>query len=159
ETTRNGQAGVVRAGVVKKLEGAKEHPVNQGGLCVRGQAAIQVTYHPDRITQPLKRTGNRGDATFELITWDAAIGELTGKLNELATAGDQKSLAFVTHGHRSQRAALVEQFLAKFGAPAPVVADLFADDVLRHANEMSFGQAQLPTFDLKNARFVLSFGA
>ena len=56
ETTRDGQPGVVRMGVAKKLEGNAAHPVNQGGLCARGQAAIQVTYHPDRITQPLKRT-------------------------------------------------------------------------------------------------------
>src|SRR3954466_16262940 len=54
ETTREGQQGVVRMGVAKKLEGIRTHPVSQGGLCPRGQASIQVTYHPDRITQPLK---------------------------------------------------------------------------------------------------------
>lgn len=159
ETTRNGQAGVVRAGVAKKLEGATAHPVNQGGLCVRGQAAVQVTYHPDRITQPLKRRGARGEGAFDLITWDQAIAELVAKLDELVAAGDQKSLAFLATGHRSQRQALAEQFLARFGAPAPVVVDPFGDRVLRRANEMSFGQAQLPTFDLRNARFVISFGA
>ena len=37
--------------------------------------------------------------------------------------------------------------------------DLFGDDVLRRANALSFGREQLPTFDLANARFVLSFGA
>ena len=57
ETTRNGQAGVVRMGLAKKLEGNPTHPINQGGLCARGQAAIQITYHPDRLTQPLKRIG------------------------------------------------------------------------------------------------------
>ena len=60
EVVRNGQAGVVKKGLAKKLEGNPEHPVSQGKLCVRGQAAIQVTYHPDRIQQPLRRTGNRG---------------------------------------------------------------------------------------------------
>ena len=57
DVVRNGQAGVVRILAAKKLEGSPAHPVNQGGLCARGQAAIQVTYHPDRITQPLKRSG------------------------------------------------------------------------------------------------------
>ncbi len=159
ETTRNGQAGVVRASVAKHLEGTVAHPVNQGGLCVRGQSAIQVTYHPDRIVQPLKRSGARGEGKFDLITWDQAIGELVATLDTLATAGDQQSLAVLTSGRRSQRRALTEQFLTKFGAPAPVVADPFSDDVLRRANGLSFGQAQLPTFDLRNARFVISFGA
>src|SRR5438105_3954165 len=45
EVTRNGQRGVTKMGVAKKLEGNPAHPVNQGGLCPRGQAAIQMTYH------------------------------------------------------------------------------------------------------------------
>jgi anaerobic selenocysteine-containing dehydrogenase len=159
ETTKNNQAGVVRAGVAKKLEGSVAHPINQGGLCPRGQAAIQITYHPDRITQPLKRIGNRGDGTFELITWDQAIGELVAKLDSVATSGDRRSLAFLTSGRRSHRQALIEQFLTTFGAPAAVAFELFGDDVLRRANRLSFGYEQLPTFDLKNSRFVVSFGA
>ena len=31
--------------------------------------------------------------------------------------------------------------------------------MLRRANAISFGREQLPTFDLANARYVLSFGA
>jgi anaerobic selenocysteine-containing dehydrogenase len=159
ETTKEGQRGIMRAAVAKKLEGAPAHPVNEGGLCVRGQSAIQITYHPDRIVQPLKRSGARGEGKFDLITWDQAIGELVTKLDALAAAGDQKSVAAITNGRRSQRQAVTEQFLSKYGAPAPVIADIFGDDVLRRANAMSFGQAQLPTFDLKNSRFVIGFGA
>jgi anaerobic selenocysteine-containing dehydrogenase len=157
ESTRDGQQGVVRMGVAKKLEGNAAYPVNQGGLCARGQASIQLTYHPDRITQPLKRTGTRGDGRFEMITWDQAIADLVAKLDALD--GDQKSLAFITGGHTSHRQVLIDWFLSKFGAPGAVAFQLFGDDVLRHANAMSFGAAQLPTFDLKNARFVLGFGA
>jgi anaerobic selenocysteine-containing dehydrogenase len=157
ETTRNGQRGVVRAGVAKKLEGLPAHPVNQGALCARGQAAIQLTYHPDRIAQPLKRSGSRGEGKFEPIAWDAAIAELVGKLDALD--GSRSSLAILTGTRRSHRARLFEQFAAKFGAPPPIAYDFFADDVLRRANLLSFGREQLPTFDLANARFAISFGA
>ena len=64
ETTRNGQAGVVKMGVAKKLEGNAKDPISQGGLCARGQASIQITYHPDRLTHPMKRTGARGAGTL-----------------------------------------------------------------------------------------------
>ena len=73
DVVRDGQAGIVQILAAKKLEGNPEHPVNRGGLCARGQAGLQVTYHPDRITQPLKRTGNRGDGTYEAIAWEAAM--------------------------------------------------------------------------------------
>jgi anaerobic selenocysteine-containing dehydrogenase len=159
DTTRDGQQGVVRAGVAKKLEGYKTHPTSRGGLCARGQAAIQITYHPDRIVQPLKRSGNRGDGRFDLITWDQAIGELVSRLDALAGAGNAAALAIVTGAPAGPRRDLFEQFASKFGAPQPVVYELFSDDLLRRANQLSFGFFQLPTFDLANANYVLGFGA
>jgi anaerobic selenocysteine-containing dehydrogenase len=159
DTARMGQTGVIRMNVAKKLEGNSAHPNNRGGLCARGQAAIQVTYHPDRITQPLKRKGNRGAGSYDAITWEAAIAELTGKLDALAGAGNQKALAALVRPGNSRRRALVDQFLARFGAPAPVAYELFGDEVLRQANARSFGVAQLPTIDLGRTQYAISFGA
>ena len=41
EVIRNGQPGLMKMGLAKKLEGNPAHPINHGKLCVRGQAAIQ----------------------------------------------------------------------------------------------------------------------
>src|ERR1700742_3657768 len=73
EVIRNGQTGLLKMGLAKKLEGNPAHPINQGKLCARGQAAIQVTYHPDRLTKPMKRSGDRGSGEFTEISWDDAI--------------------------------------------------------------------------------------
>ena len=159
EVFRNGQAGVIRMGLAKKLEGNPEDPISQGKLCARGQAAIQVTYHPDRLDKPRKRSGERGSGQYVDISWDEAIKELTGQLDALAAANDQKSLAFLTKPRRGRRLELIAQLLQRFGAPAPVTFELFSDEVLRRANAISFGSHQLPTFDLENARYVISFGA
>ncbi len=159
DVVRNGQAGVVQIYAAKKLEGNAAHPVNQGALCARGQAAIQVTYHPDRITQPLKRTGNRGTGEYEPIAWDAAIAELVERLDGVSGEGGPRAIAFLGRSRTGHRAALVDRVLAGLGAPAAMAADLFGDEVLRRANGLSFGRAQLPTVDLANARYVLSFGA
>ena len=155
DVVRNGKAGVVQILAAKKLEGHPEHPVNRGGLCARGQAAIQVTYHPDRITQPLKRKGNRGDGNYEAITWDAAIAEVVAKLNELAASGKSGSLAFFGRSGSSHRHALIAEFLSRFGAPAAISYELFGDEVLRRVG----GTSQLPTFDLAHSRYVLNFGS
>jgi anaerobic selenocysteine-containing dehydrogenase len=159
EVVRDGQAGRVRIYAAKKLEGSAAHPVNQGGLCPRGQAAIQVTYHPDRITQPLKRAGERGDGRYEAMPWDDAIAEVVSRLDALDGAASRHRLAFLTRPTYSHRTVLIEQFLARYGAPKPVTYELFDNGVLRRANALSFGREQLPTFDLPNARYVLGFGA
>ena len=158
DVVRGGQAGIVQILAAKKLEGNPLHPVNRGALCARGQAAIQVTYHPDRITQPLKRDGDRGSGRYAAISWDDAIKELVSRLDGLANAGTQKQLACLTSS-RGHRAALLDMFLSRFGAPGAVNYDLFGDEVLRRANALSFGRDQLPTYDFANARHVIAFGA
>jgi len=156
ETMRNGQAGVVAIKAAKKLEGQPTHPINQGALCARGQAAIQLTYHPDRVTQPMKRGGPRGAADFKPVSWDEAIAELAGKLDGLS---DRKALAYITRPRRSRRLEVATEFLTRFGAPAPIGFELFGNEVLRKANAASFGREQLPTYDLSAAMFVVGFGA
>jgi menaquinone reductase, molybdopterin-binding-like subunit len=159
DIVREGQAGIVRVSAAKKLEGASDHPINRGGLCARGQAAIQITYHPDRITRPLKRSGERGDGRYEAISWDDAIGEVVSRLNTLQAETAPRSLWFLARHGGSHRDALIRLFLTRFGAPDAVTYELFGNDVLRRANALSFGREQLPTFDLANSRHVISFGA
>ena len=48
-----------REGRVIKIEGNPLHPINKGKLCMRGQAALQGIYNPDRLkTAMLKENGN-----------------------------------------------------------------------------------------------------
>jgi anaerobic selenocysteine-containing dehydrogenase len=159
EVFRNGQAGVIRMGLVKKLEGNPDDPISQGKLCARGQAAVQVTYHPDRLDKPRKRSGERGSGQFVDITWDDAIKEVAAQLDGLTAANEPASFAFLTRPRRGRRLELIAQLLRAYGAPPPIAYELFSDDVLRRANAMSFGSHQLPTFDLENARYVIVFGA
>src|SRR5262245_48950516 len=159
DTVRGGQHGVVAMAVAKKIEGDAKHAISRGGLCARGQASIQVTYHPDRLRQPMKRSGPRGAGTFSEIGWDEAINQLVARLDELAANGGQKSLALVTRARSGRRFELFAEFARRFGSPSPIGFEPFGNDVLRRANALSFGHAQLPSFDLVNARFVIAFGA
>lgn len=159
EVFRNGQPGVTRMGLARKLEGDPAHAVSQGRLCARGQAALQVTYHPDRITTPLRRTGERGNGAFQEVSWDEALGELVSRIDELVGKGQASAIAFLGRPRRGQRQALVGEFLRALGAPAPVSFALFDDGVARHANELSFGRYQLPTLDLARTRYLINFGA
>lgn len=158
EVMRNGTPGVVRAALVKKLEGDPAHAVSQGRLCVRGQAAVQVTYHPDRIVAPMKRTGDRGAGQFAEISWDEAIGTLATKIDAARDRAPQ-AITWIGRPHPGRRTTIVERFLAGLGAAPAIWYEPFDDEVLRRANAVSFGRHQLPTFDLAQARFVVNFGA
>jgi anaerobic selenocysteine-containing dehydrogenase len=159
EVVRGGQTGLIRMGLAKKLEGNPAHPISQGKLCARGQAAIQITYHPDRLTHPLKRTGPRGSGQFQEVSWDEALAQLVAQLDALGASNNQRALAFLKRPGRGQRDELVSRFLERFGAPEATSYELFSDDVLRRANLLSFGRDQLPTFDLAQSRYVMAFGA
>ncbi|HXD75340.1 MAG TPA: molybdopterin-dependent oxidoreductase [Vicinamibacterales bacterium] len=154
QVVRNGQTGVMTMSLAKKLDGNPSHPISQGGICPRGQASIQITYHPDRLIEPLKRRGNRGSGDYQPVTWDIAVAELVSKLDAGGAA-----VAALTRPGSTSRNDLIALFLEKSGAPAPVTYELFSDDVLRQANLRSFGHEQLPTFDFGNSRLVISFGA
>jgi anaerobic selenocysteine-containing dehydrogenase len=159
EVVRNGQHGLMKMGLAKKLEGNPKNPINLGKLCARGQAGLQVLYHPDRITHPIKRTGPRGSGEFKEITWDDALKELASHLTTLQSSKAASSLAFLARPLTGQRRNLIERFLKAFGAPPAVWYEPFDEAVLRQANLLSFGHAALPTFELGRADYVMSFGA
>ncbi|MGB8325040.1 MAG: molybdopterin-dependent oxidoreductase, partial [Candidatus Acidiferrum sp.] len=159
EVVRNGQFGIIKMGLPKKLAGNPEHPVSHGKLCARGEAGLQVTFNPDRIKHPLKRAGQRGSGQFTQVSWDEAIQELLTHLQPLASQHETKSLAFLTAPQRGQRRVLLERFRSCFGGAEWVPFEFFDNDVLRRANWLSFGYEQLPTVDLARSGYVISFGS
>ena len=70
----------VMEGRAKKIEGNPNHPLSRGKLCVRGQAGVQALYHPDRIAGPMRRSGPRGSAQYERISWNDAEAEIVPRL-------------------------------------------------------------------------------
>ena len=149
----------VSEGRAKKIEGNPEHPVNRGKLCARGQAALQELYHPDRVPQPLKRSGPRGSGQFTTISWAEGLSLLSGQLKTLQTQKNTDRLALLTPQLRGTLATLAESFLRAFGSPHHLSYELLAPDWLRAASRASFGQGSLPWYDLSETRYLLSFGA
>ena len=52
----------------------------QARACLRGRSMRRWLNHPDRLTQPMKRVGKRGEGKFEAISWDEAIQTIADKL-------------------------------------------------------------------------------
>jgi menaquinone reductase, molybdopterin-binding-like subunit len=149
----------ISEGRAKKIEGNPDHPVNRGRLCARGQAILQELYHPDRVRQPLKRSGPRGSGEFTSISWAEGLGLLTAKLKELQREQATGSLALLTPQLSGSLAMLVGRFMSSFGSPRHISYDLLGPDWLRRANRDSFNQPGLPFYDMAETRYLLSFGA
>lgn len=159
EVVRNGQLGLMQMGLAKKLEGNPAHPLNQGKLCPRGQAGLQVTYHPDRVRTPLMRSGARGSGEFKPISWDEATKHLMAQLSSLHSGNLQGQLVFLTSPLRGQRRNIAAGFAGGFKESQYIEFAFFDERVVRTANAASFHHEALPTVNLAESNYVISFGA
>lgn len=99
---------------VRYIQGNRDHPVNKGVLCAKGNAGIMKQESMAKLTSPLRRKPGteRGAGEFEEISWDEAIDELTARLKKIRET-DPKKLAFFTG--RDQMQALTSLWAQQFG--------------------------------------------
>ena len=150
-----------REGRAVKVEGNPEHPVNRGGLCVRGQASLQGLYNPDRITGPHRRRvtdAAAGRSVLEPVAWDEAQQDLVGRLQALYEAGRGDRVALITPPLTGTLGELVSRWSAALGARW-VRYEPFGYEAIRAANERVFGRREVPHYDFARAEMVVSFGA
>ncbi|MCH7670543.1 MAG: molybdopterin-dependent oxidoreductase [Proteobacteria bacterium] len=148
-----------REGRAKKIEGNPSHPVSQGRLCSLGQAGLQALYNPDRLTAPMRRTGEGDSASFEEITWEQGLKQVGDRLDLLRAARRGNRVALLTEGVRGHLAQLFESFMRQLGSPRLLHYDFDHPHTLYAANQQFFGENHLPYYDLQNTRLLLSFGA
>jgi anaerobic selenocysteine-containing dehydrogenase len=156
--TIDGQQKRVKAVQAKKIEGNPEHPISMGGTCPRGQAGLQVLYHPDRIQTPLKLSGQRGSGQYQPSTWNDAQQVLVTQLQKQQATPD--AVAILTgRMNRGTLGTIIERFAAGIGTPNVVSYDPFDPAPIRKAMELITGTSRLPAVDFGNANFLLSFNA
>jgi len=106
----------VKDGKIIKLEGTKDHPVNHGLLCAKGQAGRQYVYRSDRIKTPLRRVGARGSGDFEPITWEEAYQEIGKRLLAIKSESGPEAVAFIA-GYEKWLRPFLRRFAYSFGSP------------------------------------------
>lgn len=151
-----------REGRAVKIEGNPEHPVNRGGLCIRGQSSLQGHYNPDRIAGPRRRRVTNeaaGQSVLEPVTWDDAQQTLVDRLQVLREAGRGDRVAFITPPLTGTLATLVSAWTDAVGGARWIQYEPFGYEAIREANRRVFGRGELPHYNFAAADVLVSFGA
>lgn len=121
------------------------------GVCPACHNALQLAYHPERISTPLKRKGDKGDGKFVPVSWDEAIKEISAKMNSLIAEGKANSIAAINK-NESLNGQLMEKFIRAAGSN-----NVYYEPSLKSLTSSALGG--YIKYDFKNTDYVLSFGA
>jgi anaerobic selenocysteine-containing dehydrogenase len=97
---------IKRNGAIKKVTGDPTHPVNRGPLCGKCSIAYNGAWRDEgqRLLHPLRRAGPKGSGSFEPITWDEALQEISDKLT---TIKDTFGAQAIFHTHYTGTCSLI----------------------------------------------------
>jgi thiosulfate reductase/polysulfide reductase chain A len=75
----------IKDGRLESVEENKDMPGAEAIVraCPRARAAAEWLYHPERLNYPLKRTGDKGEGKWQVISWEQALDEIAAKLADV----------------------------------------------------------------------------
>ncbi len=106
----------VERGRLVRVAPAKDSHFNKGRMCIKGLSAPDMVNHPDRLTRPLKRAGERGAGKFVPVSWDEALSEIAGRLDRIRRETGPESVA-LGQGTGRHHYFHVIRFANAFGTP------------------------------------------
>ena len=137
-----------------QLLGNPDHPNNQGGICAKGIAGLNLVNDLERLLYPLKRKGPRGDGHWTKITWDEVYSTLAARLKKMIRDGRISEFMF-DKGHDDP---LLDRFISAIGATHTIDRP-----ALKNLNRTAAftSMTGLPSLveDVGRSRFILNFGA
>jgi formate dehydrogenase major subunit len=83
---------VAENGKAVGIEYMPELPLNEGALCPKGNAALEVLYHADRLRYPMEKTKGK----WERISWDEAIDLVASNLAQVRSDYGPDALGFLS---------------------------------------------------------------
>jgi anaerobic selenocysteine-containing dehydrogenase len=152
----------VENGRVVRLDPDHHHP-NGGVMCIKGKAAPELVYHPDRLNYPLKRRRAKGDPDpgWQRVSWDEALDDIAGKLKAIRNRYGPQAVA-LAKGTKSGTSVddaerWLGRFLYLFGSPNWVSTTHVCNWHRDTGFSYTFG-GNLPTPDLTHSRAFLLWG-
>lgn len=139
---------LVEDGKITRVEGLKDHPLNKGQLCPKGEKAMDLVYHPDRIKYPLKKVKGR----WERVTWDQALSEIAEKLLSLKKQFGPEALSIFSGSigvENLEMMELAQRFKGAFGSPNFISVEGICYRMRIRARQITFGKYPVEEKDTK----------
>ncbi len=137
-----------------QLLGNPSHPNNQGGICAKGIAGLNLVNDPERLLFPLKRIGPRGGGQWSKITWDEAYSILSRRIEQMMSKGNLNEFII----DKGREDPLLERFITALGT-APVLDRLSLKNLNRDTAFVSMIESPYLIEDVGKSRTILNFGA
>ena len=160
-TSHCGVVATVDDGIFTNVQPDPEHP--NGCICVKGSAAPEIVYSPDRLRYPMKRTRPKGqsDPGWVRISWDEAMTLAASRLLDIKAQYGAEAVVFGIGTPSGTATVDFWEWLLRlahaFGSPN------FTDPIYICAWNWIFGSLYTygvtrPTPDYDHARCILLWG-
>jgi formate dehydrogenase (coenzyme F420) alpha subunit len=97
------------AGKITGLDYMTEHPVNEGALCPKGNASLDIVYHHDRLLYPMQRV----DGRLERVSWTEALTTVAARLHRIQAESGPDALGFLASAKATNEENYLFQKLAR----------------------------------------------
>ncbi|WP_419910140.1 molybdopterin-dependent oxidoreductase [Hoeflea sp.] len=110
----------VSGGTIDAVRGSQANPFTDGVICNKvARSYPEFVHGPGRLTQPLRRSGKKGESKFEPISWDEALDLVHDGLSRaISQHGPQSVMPFNYAGPHGELAggSMDRRFFHKLGA-------------------------------------------
>jgi anaerobic selenocysteine-containing dehydrogenase len=113
-----------KKGKAVKIAGDPACPINHGTLCSKGLASLQLAYHPDRLTYPVRRVGPKGSGQWERLSWDDALNSIGERILRYKDRFGAESIV-LGYGTGRENEAAIYRFANLLGTPNVLTAGHF----------------------------------
>ncbi len=153
----------VKDGVATDLRGDPDHGFTRGFLCQKMARYLERVYSPDRLLQPLRRVGRKGEGRFEPTTWDDALGEIAERFAAIARSADgpQAILPYSYCGTmgKLQSSSLDRRFFHRLGASNLDRAICATAGALGYEYTMGRGRLGADPLAVPKCKFIVNWGS
>jgi len=152
----------VQGGRAVKIRGNSNSMINPGKVCPRGHMIPQMTYDPDRLKVPMKRTnttkGKGVDPQFVPITWDEALDLIATQIMTLRTADETHKYMFL-RGRYSYSTDLMYSAMTKIiGSPNAISHSCICAEAEKAGPYFLENYYDYRDYDLSNTKYLLLWG-
>ncbi len=136
----------MKGGKVERIEGDPHSAMNMGALCPKGWASLEYLDHPQRIRQPLKRVGKRGEGKWEAISWDEALATIAGEMNSAKDRYGPESVVWLRGAAKGIQDNVFTRLANAFGSPNITSAASICYHPRATAMKLTFGDFHLADY-------------